>query len=261
MRFYFFFFSLALIFSSCEKVLDLDLPTSDATLVVECNITNQIGPYYVKLTKTVAFDESGIYPGVSNALVIISDNAGVIDTLDYTENGIYATKKLQGIEGRTYALYIVSEGKTYTATSTLPELIALDSIRITSFEFGGESQNVLIPVYNDPTKLGNNYNFKLIVNDTLDKTYILWNDNTNNGVPNQRPLRSNEGNLKSGDVVNLEMQCIDANTYNYYFTLSQIAGNGPGGGTTPANPPNNISGGALGLFSAHTSQKRTIVIP
>jgi hypothetical protein len=261
MKFFFLLLTLTVVFSSCEKVLDLDLDTSDPTLVVEANITNQVGPYFVKLTKTVAFDQSSVYPAVSDALVIISDNTGIVDTLNHTGNGVYATKKLQGIEGRTYTLSIESEGKSFTATSTLPELIALDSLRITSFDFAGESQKVLIPVYNDPSQLGNNYNFKLIVNDTLDKSYILWNDNTNNGVPNERPLRSNEGNFKSGDVVDLEMQCIDLSAYNYYFTLSQIAGNGPGGGTTPANPPNNISGGALGLFSAHTSQKKTIIIP
>jgi hypothetical protein len=30
--------------------------------------------------------------------------------------------------------------------------------------------------------------------------------------------------------------------------------------TTPANPENKITGGALGYFSAHTSQKRKVKV-
>lgn len=261
MKTFIFLFSLMILFTSCEKVVELDLENADATLVIEGNITNQPGPYYVKLTKTLTFEQSGIYPGVENAQVIISDNTGISDTLKYIENGIYATSKLEGTEGRTYTLTVKSDGKTYTATSTMPQKVMLESTRINTFTFAGEDQNVVIPVYKDPASLGNNYNFILTVNDTLDNTYLVWNDNTNNGVENQRPLRSNNGNLKSGDQVEIEMQCVDASAYQFYFALSQIASGGPGGGTTPSNPPNNISGGALGLFSAHTTQTRQIVIP
>ncbi len=261
MKTYLFIATLMILFTSCEKVIDLDLPSTEPTLVIEGNITNKPGPYFVKLTQTVPFDQSSVYPGITNAFVVISDNTGVKDTLTHTDNGIYQTNKLKGVEGRTYTLKVISAGKTYEAVSTMPALILLDSIRISKFAFMGEDQNVVIPVYNDPVSLGNNYNFKLIVNDTLDNTYIVWNDNTNNGVPNQRPLRSNNGNFKSGDNIILEMQTLDLSAYNYYFTLSQIAGGGPGGGTTPSNPPNNISGGALGLFSVHTSQVKTITIP
>jgi hypothetical protein len=56
------------------------------------------------------------------------------------------------------------------------------------------------------------------------------------------------------------MQCITRETYLYYYTLNQQTGAGPGGGTTPSNPPSNLIGGALGLFSAHTVQKRGITI-
>jgi hypothetical protein len=261
MKSFIFLFSMMILFTSCEKVIELDLENTEPTLVIEGNITNQPGPYYVKLTKTLPFDQSSIYPGVENAQVIISDNMGISDTLKYTENGIYATSKLEGVAGRTYTLVVQSEGKTYKAKSTMPQYVPFEAIRFNKFTFAGEDQNVVIPIYKDPTSLGNNYNFVLTVNDTLDNTYLVWNDNTNNGVENQRPLRSNNGNLQSGDQVKIEMQCLDLSVYQYYFTLSQIASGGPGGGTTPSNPPNNISGGALGLFSAHTTQTRQIVIP
>ena len=56
------------------------------------------------------------------------------------------------------------------------------------------------------------------------------------------------------------MQCIDDKVYLFYAALLQLSGGGPGGGVTPANPPSNISNGALGYFSAHTVRTRNIVI-
>jgi hypothetical protein len=246
--------------SSCEKVIELDLPNAENKLVVEANITNQPGPYFVKLSQSVRFNESSTYPSINNALVVISDNTGVTDTLAHVGNGRYQTKKLKGIEGRTYTLRITAEGKTYTATSTMPQNVRLDNLRINEFRFGNRNNKVIIPSFTDPLTTGNNYHFVLTINGVKDKTYILWNDNTANGQPNERPLRTNDIEIKSGDSAQVEMQCVGLDTYNYLFTLAQIAGNGPGGGTTPTNPPSNISGGALGVFSVHTTQVRNITI-
>jgi len=117
-------------------------------------------------------------------------------------------------------------------------------------------------VYTDPIALGNSYRFIQKINDTLDQTFHVFNDNLNNGKVNQRPLRGGSDSLevKLYDLVAVEMQCITRSTYLYYYTLNQQSGAGPGGGTTPSNPPSNIVGGALGIFSAHTVQRKQVVI-
>ena len=67
--------------------------------------------------------------------------------------------------------------------------------------------------------------------------------------------------MNIGDTIHVEMQCIDQNIYTYYIAVIQISGDdGSGAGITPANPPSNISNGALGYFSAHTSAVSSIVI-
>ena len=66
--------------------------------------------------------------------------------------------------------------------------------------------------------------------------------------------------IKPSDSVFVEMQCISNTSYIYYNTLDQQSGAGPGGGTAPSNPPSNIEGGALGIFSAHTVQRKAIKI-
>jgi hypothetical protein len=145
----------------------------------------------------------------------------------------------------------------------MPNKVNLDSLRINLFPINGENQFSIIPAYNDPIELGNSYRFIQKINDTLDDNYNIFTDNLNNGKINQRPLNNGNINIsiKIFDVVSVEMQCISPSAHLYYFTLSQQGGAGPGGGTAPTNPPNNIIGGALGLFSAHTSQTKVIQIP
>jgi hypothetical protein len=144
----------------------------------------------------------------------------------------------------------------------MPKKVNLDSLRINTFPFNGEIRYSVIPVYLDPVTLGNSYRFIQKINDTIDPTFHIFNDNLNNGKVNQRPLRGGDEKLKikPRDNVFVEMQCISNATYIYYNSLDQQSGAGPGGGTAPSNPPSNIVGGALGIFSAHTVQRKTITI-
>jgi len=63
---------------------------------------------------------------------VISDNAGNRDTLTEIPvgSGTYLTHTIQGVIGRTYTLDIKNEGKDYTAISTIPTPVILDSIFI-----------------------------------------------------------------------------------------------------------------------------------
>lgn len=258
---YLIFFLSALVFGiSCTKVITLDLNNNVNTLVIEGNVTNQAGPYFVKLSQSVNFYAANNYPNVANATVSISDDAGQNETLANAGNGLYKTLILRGVEGRTYSLKVILDGKTYTAQSTMPTKVPLDTIRTVSMALGNKVRYSMLPIYRDPIFFGNNYRFLVYVNGVKDKTDIVFNDNINNGQINIRPLRTSDLESKLGDTVSVEMQCTDVRTYDYYFSLSKITDTGPGGGTTPANPVNNIVGDALGLFSAHTVQTKSIVI-
>ena len=246
----------------CEKEIQLPLDTNQSVLVIDGSITDEAGPYYIRLNKSVGVSEVSDFPAVTNATVVIKDNAGQIDTLKHEKLGLYKTNKLKGVYGTTYYLEIFVEDKKYTAVSTMPLKVRLDSLRINPFAFNNEIRYSVIPVYTDPVSLGNSYRFVQTINDTLDQTFHVFNDNLNNGKVNQRPLRGGSDSLdvKLYDLITVEMQCITRPTYLYYYTLNQQSGAGPGGGTTPSNPPSNIIGGALGIFSAHTVQRKQILI-
>jgi hypothetical protein len=246
----------------CEKEITLPLDENQSMLVIDAVVTDEAGPYYVKLTKSVAVSDVSKFPEVSNALVIMKDNFGLSDTLKYSNKGLYLTHKIKGAYGNTYFLEVMLDGKKYTAQSTMPNKVPFDSLTINFLTFFNEARYSVIPMYTDPIALGNNYRFIQTINDTLDKTYHIFNDNLNNGKENQRPLNIDSDSLqvKLNDFVSVEMQCISSPTYLYYYSLRQISGAGAGGGTTPSNPPSNIMGGALGLFSAHTVQRKKIQI-
>lgn len=256
--------SVAILFTSCEKVIDLKYKDNQSKIIIEGNITNEPGPYFVKITRSVSLKSTENNPTVDDATVTISDDAGNSETLTPEGNGTYHTTALTGMAGRTYTLTVQAESQTYTAQSTMPQQVPFDSVRVEEgTAVGGDKEYNLIPVYTDPVAKGNNYRFVLSVNNKLINQHFIQNDEIKNGGVNTLRLEVNDDDLmlKSGDQISITMQCIDKQVALYYTTLALIANSGPGGGTTPTNPPNNISNGALGLFSAHTVQQKTNVIP
>ncbi len=255
-------FFLGFFLISCKKEIQLPLDPNQSILVIDGSITDEVGPYYIRLNKSIGISENSNYPTITNAIVIVKDNTGIIDTLKHEKMGVYKTNKIKGVYGNTYTLEVFVEEKKYTAVSTMPQKVRLDSLRINPFAFNNEIRYSVIPVYIDPMTLGNSYRFIQKINDTLDQTFHVFNDNLNNGKVNQRPLRGGSDSLevKVNDLITVEMQCITRPTYLYYYTLNQQSGAGPGGGTTPSNPPSNVVGGALGIFSAHTVQRKQIQI-
>lgn len=252
----------SLIFISCTKEIDLDLDSVSPQVVIEGNITDEPGPYTVKLSKTVPFRDANSYPPISGALVTISDNTGAIDILSEVRDGEYETNSITGTPGRTYTLKVTAEGKHYEAVSIMPYKINMYSVQFNPYREPGDGEETLavVPLYLDPIEFGNNYRFFFSSNGEADKSYQVSNDNIGNGSVNQQPFFSDDVKFRKGDIVDVTMLCIDVNTYNYYYTLSQIGGGGPIGGAIPSNPPSNITGDkALGIFSAYTSQTITVV--
>jgi hypothetical protein len=251
-----------ILLTACEKEINIDLNNSDPKIVIEGAVSNAAGPYYVRVSKTVKFSAGNEVSPVTGSIVSISDNLGNTETLIEASPGLYATNSTTGVPGRTYNLSVSAEGEVYTASSTMPLQVALDSLMFLPFSGpGGVNVYLTIPMFTDPQDFGNNYRFILTVNNVTDNSYIIANDNSTNGDANRRPIFSPNALIESADSVQVEMRCLDRASYDYFYTLSQIAGNGPGGGTTPSNPPNNISGNALGIFSAYTTQTKKQQVP
>jgi hypothetical protein len=252
---------LVLITASCTKVIDLKLRNNTGQLVIEANITNITGSQYVKLSQNVAFTSTNSYPAVSGATVAVSDDKG--NNYQFTEGptGTYSYSPMVGIPGRTYTLSVLSNVKNYTASSTMPQVVILDSITAKNSEFNSSKHRKEITIHlQDPAGISNQYRLIMYVNGAQVKSIFAFNDSFTDGRYVNIDLRQQDIDIYSGDTVTVEMQCVDKPMYTYWFTLMQQQGNNPGGGVTPSNPPTNITPICLGYFSAHTTQSKTIVV-
>jgi hypothetical protein len=229
-------------------------------MIIVGNINDQPGPYTVTLSQTVNFSQPNTFPAVSGAFISITDNTGFIDTLAETSTpGTYHTKKIIGVAGRTYTITVLANGQTYSASSTMPQVVNFDTLtilqRVGVFRSNDTS---LIPQvsFTDPASVANYYRFVETRNDTLLSNVFVQDDQYFNGLPITYPLRQ-DTSLAKGDSVKVEMQCIDKATYQFLSEFYIASGSSF---ITPANPPTPFTNGALGYFSAHTSRYRALKV-
>lgn len=254
-------FTLSTIVFSCTRVIDLNLGNNSGLLVIEGNVTNQLGTQYITLSKNVDFTSTNTYPPVSGATVSVTDSKG--NTFNFLEGpaGTYSNGNLLGLTDITYTMYVTISGKTYTAVSKMPNPVILDSITSkTDNFFSKKNQRQITVHFLDPYQETNQYRFLMFVNNVQVKSIFALNDSFTDGRYVNLDLRENDIDVLVGDTVKVEMQNIDTNMYTYWYTLQQQKINGPGGGVTPTNPPTNITPATLGYFSAHTTQTKTIVV-
>jgi hypothetical protein len=252
------YFSITIIvFSSlmgCTKIIDVDLHEASPQIVIEGIVTNSSYAEVV-ISKSVLFSHSNDFPKVHGASVVISDNGKNFE-LTETSPGIYTNKNLVGIPGHTYGLSVNVEGREYTSSSTMPMQVNLDSLVLEKIYWLNESIWVVKPVYTDPPGYGNNYMFIETINGKRFPDAWVWDDKIVNDGISTIPLIQADSTINANDSVEVEMRCIDNNVFRYFTALSASQNNA----TTPANPENKFTGGAFGYFSAHTSQKKSIMI-
>jgi hypothetical protein len=256
-------FLVGTVFTSCEKVIDIDLNDTEKRYVVEGFITDQAGQCQVTITQTKNFDEDNTFPPVTGASVSITDNStGVVTQLSEVSPGIYKHVSLAGVSGKTYKLRVSINGAVFTASSTIPQLVTMDTIYTTTDTWlDGEIKLANIE-YDDPVGIANSYKFVRYRNGVKTKQIFIDNDILTDGRRSVTVLFNDaeDDELKSGDEVKIDMLCIDPVVYKYWYSLEQGATGNPQS-ATPANPVTNITGGALGYFSAHTYQTKTMRVP
>ncbi len=247
-----------LAFNSCTKVIEIELKEADSQYVVVGNINK--GEYAsVSLTKSIAFSAKNQYPAVTAAVVTLSDSEGNKETLTETKSGIYEGKNIIGKSGVTYNLEIKHAGKTITSSSKMPEATVLEDIEAIPSNFGGGEEFEVLPIFTNLINVRNYYRYRQYINGREDASIYVTEDLLNDGKINARPI-SGSVDVMKGDTVRLQLIDIDKNIYGYFFSLGQNTGDGPGGGATPANPVSNLSGGALGYFSAQTVTEKTKIV-
>ncbi|HVU55200.1 MAG TPA: DUF4249 domain-containing protein [Puia sp.] len=245
---------LAISLYACQKTVHLHLDNAAPQIVIQGEVTDDTtGPYTVRVNRSVPFYAENSFPAVSGASIKISDNEGHVDSLVETAPGIYTTQGLKGKAGNTYALSVLSQDTLYTAVSTMPQAVKLDSISFNHEKIFGDKSIYAIPNFQDPPGISNYYQFVEYQNDKLlNKDIFVFDDRLSDGKYISRTLRNDSSYLQPYDWLEVRMYCIDKPVFDYFDQLDQSGGRGGNNTASPANPTSNISNGALGYFSAHT---------
>ncbi|MFT3737642.1 MAG: DUF4249 domain-containing protein [Breznakibacter sp.] len=251
----------------CTEDIDLKLNTTYKRLVVDGVITSDTVVQSVKLTFSGDYYDNKPSQGVSGAMVTIRGNGESVLFGESNETpGLYLTPdKFYGIPGVTYSLTIENvdvdgdgQPETYEASSTMPQIVPIDSVGIGYHKIWKLWQVLLYA--RDPGDMENYYMFRVFRNDSLisdsfsevslgDDSFFDGNYANGTWVYALDAEESAE-DLAVGDEVKLEMYNIDKTFYEFLTALQEeTSPKNPLFSGAPANVPGNISNGALGIFA------------
>ena len=113
---YFLILSLFVI-AGCRQPFMPTIEDYESSLVVDGMISNEPGPYTIRLSKSRPLGEDSIQP-YTGCNVTLYENTGNSETLTETDEGVYqtATDGIQGKVGNAYRITIETpDGETYTS--------------------------------------------------------------------------------------------------------------------------------------------------
>ncbi|MBC7447222.1 MAG: DUF4249 domain-containing protein [Hymenobacteraceae bacterium] len=266
---YLLLFAAAFALTACEKVIDYPLRSTDEKLVVEGLVTDQPGPYTVRLSGTTGYLTNGQMSTRDADLVTITDvEAGLTDTLRRTEAGVYQTtpKLGSGQLNHSYRLVVVRGSQRVEATSRLHPCTPLDSITFVykqkDTDAVAESGYYTTIYFREPAGRGDYYRINAYTNGVWRNRNELFffDDELYDGNYGDPEI---DYNINPRDTVTVEMRAIDKAAYDFYLGLSNAQQNtGTPFDSPPANAPTNVRGNrVIGLFTACAVRRVTRVAP
>ncbi|GAB3797726.1 hypothetical protein GCM10028819_17360 [Spirosoma humi] len=257
-----FFIALAVqTLTSCTTVIDAKLNTGPIQLSVDGTLTDQPGKQTIRLTQTAAyFDNSQPTPATS-ATVTVSDDAGKTYPFSDPDNDGYYVwqptgKDTLGHIGRTYQLTVAYQGDTYRASSKMNRLPPIDSIIFVKRKINpiSKTEGYRAEFYAVDIAGGvDYYRIRFSRNGTLQnkpENIITSQDggfrgaNTvTDGLTFIAPIRRsvNPDSLYAlNDVVNVELQSLTADAFDFWQALRTQITNGGLFATPAVNVPTNI---------------------
>ena len=236
---------IAVLGSSCEDVINVDLDNDPPKLVIEAAINWRKGTsgnqQKIKLSTTTSFYSNEI-PKVSGAIVTIKNSANVVFT--FTEMGTtgdYICTDFFPERNETYTLTISTKGNTYTATETLKPVAPITKI-VQNNKGGFTGNDIEIKTfYQDPGTQTNYYLYKYMYSNQIKSNYYVDLDEFFNG--NEFFSISQNETLEKGDTIEVSHIGISKAYYNYMSVLVSIAGNNGGGPFQ--SPPATVRGNII----------------
>lgn len=281
-----------LLLSSCERSVDFNIDKVAPKLVVEATIENGQPPvvylskslnYYSKIDQSILSDNF-----VHNAEVYVSTGTFTHKLKEYSipvsarYNFYYYSvdpsspaTAFKGVLNKQYSLRIITEGKEYTAITSIPNTTRrIDSIFWKQAPIGNPSAKVAFMIRaTDPPGYGdyiryftkrNQEDFFPGLNSVYDDQVI---DGTSYEIQVERGINRNDSTsegftyFNKGDTVTLKLCNIDKATFDFWRTMEYTYSSIGNPFASPTKVLSNISNGGLGYFGGYAAQYRTLIIP
>jgi len=263
--------------NSCEDPIEIDIPDGPQRLVVEGWITDQFGPYTIRLTLTNNFNDGSSNPIVEDAQVIVTDSENRFYTFSYQSDGNYVSDdSWRGEPGLSYRCQVLLPDGTIIRST--PELLqpvpSLDSLFFKEvfppniIEGIIQEEFFIGSTIRDPADVSNFYRWRLSQNGlplTEVSSVVIFSDRFVNG--NEFQIEVPQILFGRLDTIVVRQESISELAFDYFdlliaqaTTLGQSSGTAPavlrGNLTNPSDPEEII----LGYFGASAVVSDTIII-
>ena len=237
------------IFFSCEDKIDPTLESAAPILAVDAWLNNKSQTQVITLTQTQAYFDSTNPPGVSGAVVMVTDDKGKAFNFleDDKKPGNYLWKppggQVFGAIGNKYKLSIQVNGETFEASSYMGRVPLIDSIVFESDKRVGSGDSVTRAQFwaTDPVGHGDAYWIRTYKNGILlskpSEINVAYDAGFSAGsetdgvifiTPIRRGINSNDKDANDknlspiikGDSINVQIHSISHQAFNY---LNQVA--------------------------------------
>ena len=250
--------------TSCEDVIELEVPTETPRLVIEASIDWEKGTsgngQSIKLSMSTPYFNSFETNPVTGASVKVTYDAdGTVFHFADQNNGWYTTTNFVPALNHTYTLEVVANGETYIAHEMLMPVPGIQEVD-QSVEGGFDDELLDVNVYfYDPVSETNFYLIKFKEQGDMYPTLFDLKDEFTNGnlmtafYEKFDDEESDEEAFVPGDIVDIALYGISKQYYSYLHLLTEQEeyGGGPFSSTpvavkgnciNPAHPSNYAFG-------------------
>lgn len=218
---------LIIIFHSCEKVIDIETEFNDKRLVIDANISKHRdsidGIASVKLSETIPYfsDQESI---VKNASVKIETNQ-IVYNLVYNNAKKEYSSIIENINKEEFILSIIRNENTYTSSEKLITTPKIKSVIFGDRKSLNKDEVELRVTFIDPPEKGNYYLWKFGPKKSGKYDYLPALDKYINGNEFTFSFFIDKTEyLQNSDFINIEINGISENYYNYLNILTSQAG-------------------------------------
>ncbi len=274
---------ILLLIQNCTEDINLNVIGGGNQIVIEGTIENG-KPAEVIVTRSSpvskAVDLNKII--VSDAKVYVSDGS-ITDTLQITLDTtvsipvVYKGSKIIGVPGHAYYLTVIADGQTLSSSTTIPQLIALDSVWWKA-DPPHDSLGYAWAHLTDPSGLGNAYKWfakrpkkdrRYISPDgsTMDDKFIdgksidfynLRGIDATSTAQEDKDSNRNRYYYKMKDTIYIKFCTIDYATLRFYQTYETSLQSSGNPFASPTSIQSNIKGG-LGIWAGYGATFDTIM--